>query len=259
MLSSRKRELVPPENIEWLFDIHEWLLRNLGGWTDFEKQQLVLPNDAFFPLHQNLPAQEFATALFDKAKEHARMWGWPVSLSAHCDLAPADQYLGGLPYLSRSTGAAGTFAMTSKGDAKITYSENSVEDPMSFIAAMAHELAHYLMHTIEEVMPGGDDVEELATDVCSSFLGFGIFAANAACSFAQYQDGRMIGWRAKRQGYLDERMLVFSLAIFLQSREIDASVVYRFLKINPRNYLKKAVRSLRKDWRERTDGMQLIW
>lgn len=170
---------------------------------------------------------------------------WPLSLRMHQDEAHAGELLRGTPHSATSSSAMGTFRVDHQGAVTITHSRRGLDDPMSFVATMAHELAHYLMHTVEALPPGGADAEEPATDVCCAFLGFGVFAANAAFSFSQFSDGQMAGWEARRQGYLDEPMLAMALGVFLELRRIDESAVLPLLKTNPRAYLRRALKLLR--------------
>ena len=86
-------------------------------------------------------------------------------------------------------GTAGTFSVDCKRRVRLTYSLMTLQDPAQFVATMAHELAHHLMHSVEDLPPGGGAEEEFATDVCVAFLGFGVFAANGAVTFRQFQDG----------------------------------------------------------------------
>ena len=94
--------------------------------------------------------------------------------------------------------------MTPDREVEITYSPAALRDPSGFIATMAHELSHYLMATIPLEPPGGPEAKEPATDICSIFLGFGVFAANSAFSFRQFDDGNLFDLRRNRGVRLDE-------------------------------------------------------
>jgi hypothetical protein len=83
------------------------------------------------------------------------------------------------------------------------------------VAVFAHELAHYLLATIAEPLPGGEEVHELATELAVAYAGMGILAANAAFAFEQFQDGMTQGWSSSRSGYFSERSWAFALAVFL--------------------------------------------
>lgn len=53
-------------------------------------------------------------------------------------------------------------------------------------------------------------------------MGFGIFLANSARQFSQFQDGLIQGWQSSTSGYLSERALVTLLALFVRLFEQDS-------------------------------------
>lgn len=246
MLAWLKAPFIKEDEITWLFEVYRWLLEHFGGFAAFGETSLVLPTPEFFPSLDALSGEDLAQALFDVAARHAGMEDWPVVLVEHDDGLNMREVLGRLPgEYAGAGGAAGTFGI-SDGEVEITYSPSQLENPVAFVATMAHELAHYLMATSSSPVPGGDALEEHATDVCSTFLGFGIFAANSAFQFSQFTDGEMVGWSTSRLGYLDERMHAASLAVFAELLDIDDSLVRPHLKTNPRSYFRKARRQIRK-------------
>ena len=50
--------------------------------------------------------------------------------------------------------------------------------PESLISTFAHEFAHYLIHSVDAPTPGGEELEEHATDLVAVFMGFGVFLAS---------------------------------------------------------------------------------
>ncbi|MEM7779796.1 MAG: hypothetical protein AAF697_05310 [Pseudomonadota bacterium] len=88
-----------------------------------------------------------------------------------------------------------------------------MRDPDALVATLAHELSHLVIHTLG-MPPGGNALEEHATDCMAVYLGFGVFLANSARQFAQFNDGAMQGWSSQTSGYLSENALVTALAIF---------------------------------------------
>ncbi|MFB6373512.1 MAG: hypothetical protein ABEN55_10440 [Bradymonadaceae bacterium] len=91
--------------------------------------------------------------------------------------------------------------------------------------------------TAREPPPAGLEFLEPATDLASIFLGFGIFAANAATSFEHHGDGSK-SWQ--RSGYLSEPEFAYGLAIFTALHDIETDKVAKFLDTNPREYFEKA-------------------
>ena len=246
-----RRSYFPSEDVDWILDTYTWLLINFGGWADFSRQPLVLPNDDFFPVPTDLPTSDLATTLFQKVKEHARLDGWPVSLLGQEDPIPPRAIMPGVPMQTRAAGEAGTISLGPDGHATITYSPDSLRDPMRFVATMSHELSHYLMSTAEEPFAGSDVEMEMATDVCATFIGYGIFLANAVFSFSQFGDYRLSGWEVHRQQYLDERLAALALSVFLATHDIPTYIVLPYLKTNPRHYVQRAVRTLKTEYSRR--------
>jgi hypothetical protein len=144
----------------------------------------------------------------------------------------------------------GTFSVEPAGaeaEAVIRYHPALVRDPMGLVATFAHELCHYLIHDRGEPPPGGWELEELATDLAALFLGFGIFMANSAKSFAAFSNFNEMGWESRRSGYLSEAAIVTGIAIRERLAERDALVTAGpHLKSYLRSDLKNADAWLRK-------------
>jgi hypothetical protein len=117
-------------------------------------------------------------------------------------------------------------------------------DTDAMVATFAHELGHYLMSTAKSDPPGGWDLHELHTDLTGVWLGFGIFLANAARNFSQFQDAGEMGWSSRSQGYLSEGALVTALAVFQRLRGEDPLAAARWLKDYLRTDLQNAARAL---------------
>jgi hypothetical protein len=97
--------------------------------------------------------------------------------------------------------------------------------PASLAATICHELGHVHLLADRRISRDEDDCEPL-TDLLTVYFGAGILTANSAFQFHQWQDGRMQGWNASRQGYLSEALFGFSLACFSWYRG-DVEAVWR--------------------------------
>jgi hypothetical protein len=256
-----KSDLPGLETVDWLFEVYGWLLARTGGIEAFRKERkIILPTDAFFPVSASLEPHDFATAMFQAIRTHAGMNG------IACELAPLDEdpsareLLGpGVPFSDSQRGAAGTFMHGAGVDrALISYAPSQVRNPDKFVATMAHELGHFLMHGFGEPAPGGPDAQEPATDVCAVFLGFGIFNANATFSFEQHNDGFMHGWRVSHLGYLGERPMSYALAIFLALQGLDVKAARGFLRGNVDGYVRNALLHLAKKRSQDLEGLRQI-
>ena len=256
---------IPDEGmIHWILDTFDWLLLETGGWQPFDETPLVLPTDEFFPVSGR--GHELATRLLELVKKHAGMEEWDCRLVAQADAPNDREMFGRIPMQSTgASGPAGTFSFNPRSQqVKLTYSPRLLTNPMQLVATLAHELAHYLIGTTSEPPPGGVQMLEPATDIGAVFIGHGIFAANAAFHYQQYQDGNMHGWEYSRQGYLDEQALAYALGVFIRLKGIDGKAAAHHLKDNPRAYLKDALKDLDRnrggditDLRERAKSVQV--
>lgn len=80
------------------------------------------------------------------------------------------------------------------------------------------------------------------TDLLTIFLGMGIFTANSAARFKQYQDGRRQGWSMQALGYLPEQIHGYALAKFAMERGVEKPDWAKHLCTNVRSYFKQSGR-----------------
>ena len=217
------------DELEFQLATFKWLGEEFGSPGE---TALVLPTPEFFP-SAALKGPGRVEALFADVRRAAGMENWPCELQAGREDRPAKV---GAALLLRHEGAAapcGTFTIDGpEGEARviITYNPSLAADTGAMIATFAHELGHYLMSTSRSAPPGGWELHELHTDLAAVYLGFGIFLANGARSFSQFQDAGEIGWSSRRQGYLSEGALVTALAIFQRLAGRDPIEASPFLK-----------------------------
>lgn len=239
----RRAPLIDRATAGWIIDTYQWFLENFGGPDHAAETQLVEPTEEFFPIASD--ADETARAIFESVRRAAGMDDWPCRLCAQ-DTSVPDELHPGITVVPEDPDPLGTFSIPGEwGEgATITYDRRLQDTPAQLVATFAHELAHYLLATARTAPPGGDEFEEPATDLGAVFLGFGVFACNAAFSFAQYSDGDWIGWRTSLGGYLGEDQLSFALALFLLVHELSPESCRQYLDPNPRGYLSDSLRQL---------------
>lgn len=104
-----------------------------------------------------------------------------------------------------------------EGKMVVAIRSTMLKDPLSLVATVAHELGHVILLG-GELMSSTTKDHEPMTDLLTVFLGLGIFTANSAARFKQFQDERRIGWSMQRLGYLPERVLGYALAKFASER-----------------------------------------
>jgi hypothetical protein len=127
---------------------------------------------------------------------------------------------------SHSSGPAGLYYETQESEKLlIALEESALLQPASLAATICHELGHVHLLADKRIDPEEKDSEPL-TDLLTVYFGAGVLTANSAFQFSQWQDGRMQGWNASRQGYLSEASFGFALACFAWYRG-DTEAVWR--------------------------------
>ena len=223
----RARLPIDRDEYDWLLAVFAWLIQTVDRDRAYREARTILPTDEFFP-PSRLQGHDRAVELFDQVRGHAGMAGWACELVAgaaerETRIAP------GHALKHDYSPPGGTFGHDGNG-VVITYNPSALARPADLVATFAHELSHYLIHADGSMPPGGADLEEHATDVAAVFLGFGIFVANGAKTFAQFQNEAESGWEMRRQGYLSEEALTAALAIFVRMAGEDADAAERELK-----------------------------
>jgi hypothetical protein len=121
-----------------------------------------------------------------------------------------------------------------------------LKDPMALVATVAHELGHVILLGGKLISPETPDHEPI-TDLLTVFLGLGIFTANSAARFKQFQKDRRVGWSMRRLGYLPESVFGYALARFAMERGEEKAGWARHLSPNVRSDFKCSKRWLGKN------------
>lgn len=236
----RAKSPLTQDDQDWQLECWRWLLNHLGGVTSLKSTALVLPTDRFFP-ETDLAGHDRAQYLFGLVAGYLDVPADRFRLEAQ--EAPIDPNLGGLMVVQGGpVDPAGTFRADDDGEMAITYNPDSVGRPVELVATLAHELCHPILLSIADPPPGGPDCEEFATDLAMTYLGFGLFGANNAFKFQQFNDAAMgtQGWSTSRLGYLSPAEWGFSLAIFVGLAGHSGDLVSKYLSDTVLPYYKKA-------------------
>lgn len=234
---------IDADELEWQLATFKWLGSEFRGLGE---SPLVLPTPQWFPPSPR-KGHGRTEDLFAAVKAAAGLSNWPCELRPGEGERPAHV---GTGLLLRHEGAAapcGTFTAEGEdGEIKvvITYNPSLAGDTTAMIATFAHELGHYVMSTATTAPPGGWELHELHTDIAAVWLGFGLFLANSARSFSQFQDSVEAGWSSRTQGYLSEPALVTATAIAERLAGRDPLEAAPYLKPYLQPELKKAARAL---------------
>ncbi len=231
------------DELEFQLATLKWLTGQFGPVAE---RRLALPTSADFPL-SGKTGDEGVRELFGLVRNIAGLADWPCELRRGKRDRPVNA---GNSHLIRHEGPAapcGTFQIVdglAGRSAVISYNPDMERDRGALVATFAHELGHYLMAAAAGTPPGGWDLHELHTDITAVYLGFGIFLANSARSFSQFQDAVEGGWSSRTQGYLSEAALVTALAVVERLGGRDPMAAAPYLKPYLAKDLRKADRAL---------------
>lgn len=158
-----------------------------------------------------------------------------------------DELFQALPTGQRShNGPAGLYmGSNDSGSTTIAIEASKLSDPMGLVGAIAHELGHVRLLGEYRVSPDEPD-HEMLTDLTTVFFGLGIFTANTAFRFSQWQTSDKHVWQTSQQGYLSEPMYGYAFACFAWMREEYNPAWAKKLKLNVRTYLKHSLQHLEK-------------
>lgn len=240
----RPRSPLDADDEAWILECWGWLNEHFPRPAGGERRPLVLPTRDFFTPARG-EDRTVAAACFGQV---ARLFGLdPAAFDLVEQDASVNPVLGPLQIVQHAPAApAGTFTTGQGGRLIVSYDPALVARPIHLIATFAHEICHPLLLSIDEAPPGGEDMEEFATDLAVTFFGFGVFNCNSASSFRGYRDAATgtEGWSFERLGYLSPAERAFALALFVHSTPSQAESARAHLEPGPLAYFRKARRYL---------------
>ncbi len=225
-------------------------LEKLVGRRRMLEARVITPTAEDFPDPYDKTSPASAEKLFGRVCEYMRVDRGSIEFEIFPDETEELREI--LPHWRGSSGkgAAGLYihAMQERdsGDderAVVAIRSSQLKDPVSLVAAMAHELGHVILLGQGLMTPKTPDHEPV-TDLLTVFLGFGIFNANSANRFRRWQDDRRQGWSMRRLGYLTEEIFGYALAKFVLEREETRTEWEKHLSTNVRSYFNRSRRWL---------------
>lgn len=151
--------------------------------------------------------------------------------------------LGLLPaYELSHSGPAGLFQSEGVGRFILGIDVRGLDDPRALVATVCHELGH--VHLLGHGrLPREAQDHEPTTDLLTVFFGAGLFNANSAFQFSQWQDlvENRQGWSARRLGYLSEEEYGYALACYARLRGEASPAWARFLESNIRHFFDESL------------------
>jgi hypothetical protein len=221
---------------DWVDEGFRRLSQMLGSNRMLDAQ-VILPTDKFFP-DPFTPTEAGLEAIFRRVCAYMGVERSEVELSIIPDNSALAEML---PEFShRSDGPAGLhYGRSDEELPLIAVSLSNLKDPLALVATLAHELGHVLLLDGGHLARDAEDMEPL-TDLVTVYLGLGIFTANTARRFRQFQNDTRQGWSMSRLGYLSEEVYAYALARFAKDRGEDQPAWTVHLSTNLKVWFRKS-------------------
>jgi len=208
MFWRKKAELpVSKEEAKVIEDCLLWI--NEHVFNIIEKQT-ILPSPHFFERVLE-STEDDAFYILEKVGEFYGIDVSPIQLSFYQE---GESDLTNNIILNKSKGTVGLY-FKKNGKYNVAINVKQLEQPQSLVAVMAHEVAHYILLGMKKEYGASEEL----TDLLAIAGGFGIFLANSAFSFSQYQTGDgWGGWSYSSQGYLSQQQIGYAMAFIEEQR-----------------------------------------
>lgn len=240
LFSRKPKPPLDADEWEWQLAAFAWLEREFGDVS----RSLARPDGEEFP-DTGATGHALAEELLERVKAIAGMTDWATKLTP-LRKRPSSYSVNSVAAINSGPGAAGTFQIrrTKEGlpFAEIRYDQGDLKQLSALVGTLAHEVAHYLLRSSSGHGPGGEDCEELLTDLTAIWLGFGIFLGNHARHGGHIADAQGQWYVSGSRGYLSERARLSALAISETLAGRDALGAGSYLKPYLVDDLKAAVR-----------------
>lgn len=215
----------------WIETRFTWLTQEFGV-KRLTNGRAIVPTEEFLPLAYEC-TEDGILDLMRRVATYMDVDPATLNLAFYQDGTP--QFDGVIN--SRS---AGLYAQThDKFD--IWLEVNSLEDPVSVIATLAHEIGHVILLGQNRVSADESDHEEL-TDLLTVFLGVGIFPANSVVHESNWSDGQWSGWSIGKRGYLSMDMFGYAMSLYTLARSDPRPCWAAHLRRDVRAALTRGVR-----------------
>ncbi len=239
----KAKPVLDEDSIEWLFDTLLWAEQSLDADTFYQKSELILPSNVFFPGHSS-NATEMAQLMFDKVQQYSYLEHWPCRLIElqSCQLETPE-----LPYIEGNVRGEGTIDQSNNTDHffSILYNPAQVKNPQAMIGYFAQTLASYLILSAPNKPQKVKENLGPLSEVVGVFMGFGVILANSAFNYKNVTCGSCKTPSNDRTSYLSQYDISYALAIFCVVKGINKNKVISNLKPNLRSFFKKAYKEVK--------------
>jgi hypothetical protein len=227
---------VDAETKAWIDRRWKWLTYQFGA-NRVSSATVVLPLEEYFP-DAFEKTYDSARVIHDRVCSYMGIAPKTVEMNLYQESNPLHNDKGPL-------GAAGLYEERD-GKFHVWIEVQNLNDPLSLVATMAHELAHTYLLGQRRVSPDTVDHEPL-TDLLTVFLGMGVMTANSVIREQSWQEGLVASWSMSRRGYLNMSEYGYALALFAEARRDDHSSWANHLRPDVRFASERALRFLATD------------
>ena len=230
------------ENQDWLEE-HFGLVMDFYGEEQFVRKAPIVLSGDFARIQEEEP-ERLPLALTQELASQARIDVFDFKVDTFAKKNTSDILTElGIPFSSQSeAGAAGIFHNIKNGTAHIALEERYLDDDISLVGTISHELAHVFLHLKRP--PAGEiwdlEDEEPLTDLVAIMLGYGVYICNSVERFKKYTDGMMSGWSTGIQGYLSLEECCYVQGLVSAVYEQRFKSYKKSLSLNPRKFVSEA-------------------
>lgn len=205
-----KRPLLDVPSRVWI-DRHLAWLQEQFGEDRLIVEPMIEPTDQFFPdRYDRTPAA--LGLLFSRVCAHMEVDPDRFALQ----IFRQNSSLGLVTADGHSLGFAGGTYQSAASREHIRIEEDALNDPLSAVGTLSHELAHARLMGESRIDPRRFD-NELLTDLCTVYFGFGVFRANRP-AYSIPTDATWPGTGLWRPEYMTIPMYAYALALIADLR-----------------------------------------
>lgn len=233
---------VPPEHKQWLERRMAWLI-NEFGLKRLRQVRVITPTPEFFPDRYDA-TRDAACDVFHRVRDFMGVDASRIRLRFFNE--GKGKSLGdlGIPFTSKHSGAAGLHTM-GEFKSEIALNESNFDRPEALVATVAHELCHAILIG-EGHLRGDEEDNEPLTDLATVFFGLGVFNANSAIYFRQFDGAGTSGYESSQLGYLNIHQFAYAHSLFALARNEEEPTWARHLRPDVRKGFHQGLKYLRK-------------
>ena len=229
---------ITKEDKDFVEHAFTWILESFGN--DILKEKIILPKWESFGFKFSGQRND-SFLILDNLCKKMNIDSSNILLDFYSERVQVDFGEGLISKYAKNTVlSAGKYIQYDNDD--ILIEENQLKDPVSLIATIAHELAHYKLLYEKRV----DKNNEFITDIITIIYGLGIFGANTSVVKMQtWLQGGSSGWKIKGgSGYLHFKVWGYALAYYSFLRKDTKAEWSAYLEKDVLSAFEKSVRYL---------------